>query len=344
MKPIISIIIPMFNSGAYIERTLKSVLSQTFSNYEVLVIDDGSNDGSYSLVQSYIKTENRVKIIRQPRLGVSSARNKGLEMSNGEYIVFVDADDYIKNDFLENMYISITKHNVEIVVCNYAEYRNKKLYNDILDIKANYIFHIDNKHAFFANYISGELKNKIAYSVCNKIYKKEIISLNKINFDESLKMSEDLIFNIKYFSVINNILFIKETYYCYNINVNSSIHKLSNQIFKDYQFNYDVFVETTKSLVNKNTFEKVKASYLLDVFNGIMYRIIINADKIKDVNKYLKMVYSSNLLASLKKQKLKNISHMRRLLYFTLLNNKRNLLSFLLFTYMKLRKIIKFLS
>ena len=103
MIPIVSIIVPVFNSEKYIEKCLKSLLAQTYKDLEILVIDDGSKDNSSDVVRQLQLDDQRIKLICQENQGVSSARNKGIEMSKGQYIVFVDSDDYVESNYVETL-------------------------------------------------------------------------------------------------------------------------------------------------------------------------------------------------------------------------------------------------
>ena len=114
----ISIIIPIYNVEKYLEKCLDSILNQTYKNLEIILIDDGSTDNSPNICNSYCEKDKRIKIIHKNNEGVSSARNKGIELSKGKYIVFIDSDDYVSNEHIEVLYDCIISNNVDLVISN----------------------------------------------------------------------------------------------------------------------------------------------------------------------------------------------------------------------------------
>ena len=117
MAPKISIIIPSFNEEKNISRCLDSVLNQTFTDFEVLCVDDGSTDKTYEIIEAYSKKDSRIIPLKNPNKGVSSARNFGIDNSNGEYIGFVDSDDFIQPQMYEFLYRAVTENNCDFSVC-----------------------------------------------------------------------------------------------------------------------------------------------------------------------------------------------------------------------------------
>lgn len=117
IKVLISVIIPMYNAEKYVDKILNCILSQTYSSFELIIIDDGSNDNTLSKCKFYSRIDNRVRLISQENQGVSVARNKGIEMSLGEYVSFIDADDLVRKDFLEVLYKNAIETNADIVCC-----------------------------------------------------------------------------------------------------------------------------------------------------------------------------------------------------------------------------------
>ena len=184
-QELISVIMPVYNVEKYITKAIQSVLNQTYKNFELILIDDGSTDKSRSICNDFKQKDNRINVVHQNNQGVSSARNKGIQIAKGDYIVFVDADDEISNNALETMYIEIVKTKVDIVITNYTRvsiegkkilnpYNGKIKYENIIDFVA-------------ANYQWGP---------CNKLIRK-----NKINymFDTDVFIGEDALFFVKNF-------------------------------------------------------------------------------------------------------------------------------------------------
>lgn len=128
MEDLISIIIPVYNAEPFLQRCMESIKMQTYQHFEVLFIDDGSADLSGQICDGYAKTDHRVRVVHQRNQGVSMARNRGLAEAGGQYIAFIDADDYIKSDYLEVLYRDITEIGADIACCNYMEFDRDEIY------------------------------------------------------------------------------------------------------------------------------------------------------------------------------------------------------------------------
>ncbi len=126
-KPLISVIIPVYNAGKYLEQCMDSILNQTYKNLEVILVDDGSKDDSYEKCKLYAEKDNRVFAYHKSNGGVSSARNYGLERARGDYITFLDPDDYIDASMYDKLYAAIRKNGTEVAMCSYNVIRNNEV-------------------------------------------------------------------------------------------------------------------------------------------------------------------------------------------------------------------------
>lgn len=164
--PKISIIVPVYNVEKYLNKCLDSILAQTFEDYELLLIDDGSSDKSGNICDEYEKKDKRVKVFHKENGGLSSARNAGIDAACGEYIGFIDSDDYIDNDMFEQLYNDVTKNDADVAVCGiYNCYRNVVR----LECSRNIYKIVDNEEA-----LRLVLESKIvSVHACNKLFKKE---------------------------------------------------------------------------------------------------------------------------------------------------------------------------
>lgn len=122
----ISVIIPIYNVEKYLRQCLESVINQNYREYEVILVNDGSTDSSKKIAIEFCEKYNNIKFIDKVNGGLSSARNAGLEVANGEYIVFIDSDDYIRSDYLEKLYQSISQNDSDISICNLVKVYEKK--------------------------------------------------------------------------------------------------------------------------------------------------------------------------------------------------------------------------
>lgn len=121
-EPLISIIMPVYNVNKYVEHSIGSLLNQTYHNFEILVVDDGSTDNSYELCKKMAKIDTRIKLFQKKNGGQGSARNLALNKTQGEYLCFLDSDDFVKKDYIEYLYTLLKVNNLDISVCNYDLY------------------------------------------------------------------------------------------------------------------------------------------------------------------------------------------------------------------------------
>lgn len=209
MKPEIGIIVPVYNVENYIERCINSIIKQSYTNFILILVDDGSNDNSLNICKKYSSIDKRVKVISQKNKGVSSARNKGIEFCQSEYLCFIDSDDYVESDYLnnfvENLYDDSDlifqginkcyKDKIEKIIPQKGIYCRDELLNGISDI---------NKFSIFGY-------------VCTKLYKTEIIKKNKLVFNNNIKISEDRIFALQYLYYCNKLYVVNKSSYNYII-------------------------------------------------------------------------------------------------------------------------------
>ena len=216
MTDLISIIIPVFNIEKYLDRCIKTVINQTYSNIEIIIVDDGSTDKTLTLALSLQEKDQRIKVISQNNMGVSAARNIGLNHSTGNYIGFIDGDDMVASDMFELLLRNIKKYNAEISHCGYKMIKDSEkieFYNT-----NNLIVH--NKKAALHELLKGSL---VEPSVCTKLYKRHV--LRDVRFNEEIKINEDLLFNVLAFKKTNTSVFHDVTKYQYLYRQNSSSKK-----------------------------------------------------------------------------------------------------------------------
>jgi Glycosyltransferases involved in cell wall biogenesis len=205
-KTLFSIIIPVYNAQNTIRRTLQSVLNQTFSSYEIIVVNDGSRDNSARILQEFAHYP-QVSVLNQINAGVSAARNSGLQQASGEYVLFLDADDWVDDNFLMSFKLNLNAwpaEAVDLMVGNLNDNRIGKV----------------SQAGFFSQqdipYVLGELEmsDNIGY-LHNKCYRRQIIDDLHLRFMEGVSMSEDLLFNLKFFSCVSNFLITPGAAYHY---------------------------------------------------------------------------------------------------------------------------------
>ena len=222
MKIGITIFTPTYNRAYILPRVYKSLCLQTCKDFEWLIVDDGSIDNSKEICTKLMNDDKRIKYILQENLGVSHTRNVALENAQGKYIVFVDSDDLIHEDYLKILINSIEKNNSDISVCNFIE---RKISNTgkVEDITREFYPKEVMEMSEMKDYIMDFGNSGLLNPLWNKIYKREIIENNNITFDEKVETGEDFIFNLQYFRKTKKISFIKEKLYYYIRRNNNSI-------------------------------------------------------------------------------------------------------------------------
>lgn len=212
----ISIIIPIYNSASYIDRCIQSILSQSNKDTEIILVNDGSTDNSLEICNSYAQRDQRIKVVSQPNTGVSAARNKGLSMAIGKYVMFVDSDDYMLPGMCEIMLQTIESKDADCVICGTTETWGglwaPKENEDYTDL------------TFFKKDFDRHLNTELLSPPWNKIYKRELI---RKGFDTSVSFGEDLMFNLDYFKNCKKISFISAApFYHEKANENSLVNRV----------------------------------------------------------------------------------------------------------------------
>ena len=292
MSTKVSVIIPVYNAEKYITQCIESLLSQTLQGCEFIFINDGSKDTSRQIIEDYQKKDNRIKLVNQENQGVSIARNTGLHVAVGEYVGFVDADDYIKKDMYEILYNSAKQSNCDVVVSNF------KSEMEGYEVITKYLFPVD--IVLKKDYIEQELLPYFLQSdnlntAVNKIYRNNLIKANNVQFPEKVMLGEDGIFNIEFFSNAANMKYIDYTGYYYREVAGSATRNISE---KDYfKRALEVYtMEPPKIYIGK--IDDVRMSQLKSIkfINSVMSYIHIYFTPCKDVSFNKRYKYVKNMV------------------------------------------------
>lgn len=227
MKTVISVVIPVFNSGIYLRQCLDSVINQTWKNLQIICVDDGSSDSSSDILNEYALKDRRILVLRKENEGVSVARNTALQYTTGEYIMFVDSDDWIELDTVEYALQSAKEHNADVVMWSYIrelgnESRKKYIFNHDIVFEEPYV-----KEYLYRRMVGpyGEeiKKPENMDSLCpiwNKLYRGELIRKYTINFYDIREIGtyEDGLFNLEFFLHSKKAIFIEKYFYHYRRN------------------------------------------------------------------------------------------------------------------------------
>lgn len=216
MKPLFSIIVPVYNVQSYLGICIESILKQSYSDFELLLIDDGSSDNSGKICDEYAQEDTRIKIVHRKNGGVSAARNEGLTIAQGKWIVFVDSDDWVDEELLQS-YIPYID-DFDIVFQGFITENSTANISQCHKIEDRKFGNMQIADAVL--YL--ERVQMIGW-MCNKAYKRELIENNNIRFNENISIGEDHIFTLEYCQFVSSLACFCGTYYHYRILKNSLI-------------------------------------------------------------------------------------------------------------------------
>lgn len=239
---LISIIIPIYNVEKYIKQCVDSIINQTYKNIEIILVDDGSPDNCPEICDEYAKSDNRIKVIHKKNGGQSDARNAGLEKVTGDYVMFVDGDDWIDKDTCEKCIIS-AKNDADLVMFSYRKENGQKSYNKFI-FSEDIIFNKDDFHNKVHRRMAGPLEEELKtpenfLSLCTvwgKLYKKEIIGNNKFIDIKKIGSYEDGLFNLYIMKNVNKAIFLNKYFYHYRLNDNSIIQTYKPDLFNQHTY------------------------------------------------------------------------------------------------------------
>ncbi len=218
-NPKISVIVPVYNAEKYLRRCIDSILAQTFTDFELLLIDDGSKDKSGEICDEYARKDNRVKVFHKENGGVSSARQCGLDNTTGSYVIHADPDDWCDKDMLELMYANAVSQKADMVICDYW-----------MSLKNREIYIYQNPQKLEARNVQNKIFRQELFGSCwNKLINIEIIRKYGIHFPQNINLWEDAFFHCSLLMYNIKISYLNKAFYHYDFhtNTNSMVRNLS---------------------------------------------------------------------------------------------------------------------
>lgn len=261
----VSIIIPVYNKQKYLKKSIQSILEQTYDNFELIIVNDGSTDNSSEICHNFQKKDKRVRVIDIDNNGVSNARNVGISNANGEYIQFIDADDYTANNMLENLVNIARMYNPDVIV-NGIEKINEK--NESVGKILPIFEGMTDIEKFMGNFANVQKQTGIYGYVHNKFIRKSIIDNNNLLFDKDIWLAEDLDFCLDLYSNISSIYFCKDIYYYYlQESENSSTTSTKKH---DYLQQAEIILKEKSMLYSKNALNENNLNVVNSVITGFI--------------------------------------------------------------------------
>lgn len=273
-NPLISIILPVYNVEEYLSQCLDSIKRQTYTNLEVIIIIDGSTDNSYKIAQDFSSTDKRFIVIYQSNAGSGPARNNGIQHAHGEFIVFIDPDDWIKEDFITTLYNKYIETQSDLIISSGTDMIFNKKNKLAKQIKKNIPeISLRDKQKVRANYIYLYSLNMIS-GPAQKLYKTHIIKNYNIEFPD-LRRSQDIVFNYRYYNYINSLSSINYQGYLYRINISSYNSKLKEDYFKTIIQIYSeikILHESWNIKLNENILSNISFSLISSYIESMILR------------------------------------------------------------------------
>ena len=283
-RPKISVIIPVFNAEKYLKRCLDSVLNQTFNDLEIILINDGSKDSSPRICDEYKEKDSRIKVIHQANGGAGFSRNNGLKIATGEYVSFVDSDDYLKLDTYEKLIEAIKTTNAE--TCIFSHYRI--MGGSKVIAKTNAISGTFKDQEALENVFLNALGTDpsshndfviLWQSPCLSLYSLDLIRKENISFPSEgdfVSFSEDVLFNFDYFSRALNVTILKEAFYHYCMNPGTATTRYNeNRFILNVKLYKELLRRATEQIKNKDLLKKAEErmhrTFLAAARNCIMF-------------------------------------------------------------------------
>lgn len=294
----ISIILPCYNVEKYLAKSIESVLDQTYSDFELLVVIDGSPDNSKQIAEKYAIADKRIKVFEKENGGLSDARNYGLERAEGEFIYFMDSDDWIEPDLLEDNLKILESENLDFVVFGYIQDNTdkeervlssqEKLPNVELWEKSDPQLQIDGHHLGLLGY------------AWNKLYRKSFLDRHNFRFEKGISLVEDILFNAPIYSASDQIRFNKKAYYHY---LNRPVVTLMKTFHTDQlelrKWKHRVLREFFETWKIENR-EQILAQTFIDSIRGGIQSLFAYKNQLSESEKraYLKTLYTDEVTRS----------------------------------------------
>lgn len=294
MTPLLSVIVPIYNTKKYLRECLDSILAQTYSNYELILVDDGSTDGSSEICDEYARKNERIVVIHKENCGLLHTRKVGFAVAKGEYISYIDSDDFIAPDMYEYMMPKIAEYNVDIAICNMAWYKS----GDVSPMTTY------NKHGYYNKkrleeeiypymlFSSNPEKSGLIPSLCNKIIRKKVLG-NVLSYaDDSISYGEDALCSYPCILDSDSIYIAEDKFFYFYRQVSSS---LTNSYDKKLLDKFNLLISLLDSAFSKRHFDGKKQ---LDCYTAIgsleciRKELLFNKEKkiserIKNVHEYV---------------------------------------------------------
>lgn len=289
----VSVIVPVYNTEPYLERCLNSIINQSFKDIELIIVNDNSTDNSSNIIKSFMDKYNNIRYIdNKENKGVSNCRNEAIKVSNGEYILFVDSDDYLEKNMIETMYKEAANNDLDIAICGYfLDYEDENTQNKIINLDENRIY---NGYEILSEILHH--KNGITGHSWNKLLKASVIKENNIQYPEHMKIYEDVAFFSRLFPHCKKIKNIKNMFYHYIQRNNSSIKTIDERFVLDTEEIVKLVNKSINELNLMNKFKNEYCAFVMRMFSVASHKIYSYSTDSIIQKEYIKRLITSDIL------------------------------------------------
>lgn len=286
----ISVVIPIYNLEKYIDRCIISIRNQTFKNIEIILINDGSTDCSEDIIKVHSQEDSRVVYVKQSNSGVSSARNKGLEIASGSFVIFIDGDDWIDTEMLERMFFFAEKKQYDLSFCRFSTHNYE-----------SYDREVENYEVSPEIYLKNMIEGKVQRSACGVLFRLEFLKKNAMFFDTDMSYGEDMLFTIKTLLLtMQSVVVIPNKYYIVEERPGSTIRYMNHNQYDRVMLLAQKINEVFKEAKRRDEYDfTLQKYYYSDVLLSISH--IINSQvkltyKLKKINELKHSSHTKNVL------------------------------------------------
>lgn len=268
--PLISVIVPVHDAMPYLEQCIASILGQTYANLEVILVDNGSSDGSSLVCDEFSKADERLSVLHTGRLGPSGARNLGLSVASGMYVQFVDSDDYLEPNATALLAQALQIGNSDLAICGFTSVR-QGIQRGIGATSVAYIPRASvcqDRETFLLDLLQN-LQDALIVPVWNKLYRTLLIRKLGLEFRQDLEIAEDYIFNIEYLSAVNKVTYVSHSLYNYRASTAGSLTSLSESTVPNLAGSLEIRRSVGSLLARGGVINRVQDQYADYIVGGL---------------------------------------------------------------------------
>lgn len=303
----ISVIIPVFNVECFLERCIDSILAQTLNDIEIICIDDCSTDNSFEIISKYAGQDSRLRVYQNKKnIGQGLTRNRGIDLANGEYIAFVDSDDWIESDMYESMYAVTYLKKYDLICCNLI-YDFPNGISEAPIMPESKLIDLD----FLINEsIAPSIKLFSSNSPCDKLYKREYLQKLELKFEsERIFLYEDKLFNLTLFSSNPSFFFVPKVLYHYSIRHGSTMTSYKADLVSKYFIMYDkiMMLLFDKNMINNEVQKRFRRGLFEITFTFCLNALVYNKSWKGKFLDFFAIIYNVRITSNVKKFNIKDI-------------------------------------